>query len=70
MRFNNRTYRPAPAKTKQEPLGDQRYQELVNQAAAFFAASERDVEAERAEAIAQILDLMSEYGLTPDDLRD
>jgi len=72
MRFKNssRNYSPAPAKVKQEPLGDQRYQELVARAAAFFAESERDVEAERAAALTEILALMDEYGLTPDDLRD
>lgn len=65
-----RTHTPAPVKVKQEPLGDQRYQELVASAAAFFAASERDVEAEKAAAIKDIQALMAEYGITPDQLRD
>lgn len=66
----NRTYTSTPAKIKQEPLGDQRYQELVAKAAAFFAQSERDVEAEKVAAIREILRLMDECGLTFDDLTD
>jgi len=53
---------------KQMPLGDSRFQELIKGASAYFAAAERDVEAEKAQAIAEIQGLMQQYGLTAEDL--
>lgn len=58
----------APA--RQTPLGDNRFEELVRQASAFFAAAERDEVAEKAVAIEEIKLRMLEYGLTVDDLVD
>jgi antitoxin component HigA of HigAB toxin-antitoxin module len=49
-------------------LGDDRFQELIRGASAFFAAAERDEVAERAAAIEEIKALMNEYGLTAQDL--
>lgn len=50
------------------PMGDNRFQELMRGASAFFAAAERDVVAEKAAAIQDIQRLMNEYGLTVEDL--
>lgn len=55
---------------KQMPLGDSRFQELIKGASAYFAAAERDVEAEKAAAIVEIKGLMARHGLTADDLAD
>jgi hypothetical protein len=40
----------------------------MQKAGAFFAAAERDVEAEKAAAITEIQGLMMEYGITVEDL--
>lgn len=61
--------RSAPAKST-TPLGDDRFQELIRGASAFFAAAERDEVAEKAQAIQEIQRQMAEYGLTVDDLAD
>lgn len=53
---------------RQEPLRDDRFQELIRGASAFFAAAERDEVAERAAAIEEIKALMAQYGLTAQDL--
>lgn len=58
---------PAPAR-QTTPMGDGRFQELMRGASAFFAAAERDVDAEKAAAIAEIRRRMDEYGLTIEDL--
>ncbi len=50
------------------PLGDDRFEELIRGASAFFAAAERDEVAEKAQAIQEIQSLMARYGLTTDDL--
>lgn len=52
------------------PLGEERYKALLAQANAFFAASEPDFEARKAEAIAEILALMAQHRLTIEDLGD
>ena len=67
-RQRNKTSTSAPA--RQTPLGDNRFEELVRQASAFFAAAERDEVAEKAAAIEDIRRRMIEYGLTVDDLVD
>ncbi len=59
----------APAKSS-TPLGDDRFQELIRGASAFFAAAERDVVAEKAQAIRGIQQLMEKYELSVADLRD
>ena len=48
-------------------MGDNRFQELIRGASAFFAQAERDVVAEKAAAIVEIQALMAEYGLTVAD---
>lgn len=77
MRFSS-PKRPAPERARgasaplksTTPLGDDRFQELIRGASAFFAAAERDEVAEKAQAIREIQRLMAEYGLTVDDLAD
>ncbi len=54
---------------RQEPLTDRRFEDLLQQASAFFAATERGPEAEKQAAIAEIIDTMKRYGLTVEDLR-
>ncbi len=67
-RQRNKTAISAPVRLT--PLGDNRFEELVRQASAFFAAAERDEVAEKAAAIDDIKRRMFEYGLTVDDLVD
>ncbi len=55
---------------RQMPLGDDRFQELIKGASAFFEAAERDEGAQRAQAIEEIRALMAHYDLTVDDLAD
>ena len=54
---------------RQEPLTDRRFEDLLQQASAFFAQSESDPEAEKQVAIAEIIETMNRYGLTLADLR-
>jgi hypothetical protein len=50
-------------------LTDRRFEDLLQQASALFAAAERDPEAEKQVAIAEIIETMNRYGLTLADLR-
>jgi hypothetical protein len=80
MSQGNRSHRPvrwgerkpaaANAPVSQTPLGDARFQALLSKAHAFFAEAERDDVAERAAAIVEIKALMTEYGLSIQDLED
>lgn len=54
---------------RQEPLTDRRFEDLLQQANAFFAQSERDPEADKQAAIEEIIETMQRYGLTVEDLR-
>ena len=54
---------------RQDPLTDRRFEDLLQQASAFFAKAERDPEAEKQVAIAEIIETMKRYGLTVEDLR-
>ena len=54
---------------RHDPLTDRRFEDLLQQASAFFAQAERDPEAERQAAIAEIIETMDRYGLTVADLR-
>ncbi len=54
---------------RSEPLNEHRFQDLLSRASDFFAQAERDVDGERALAIADIVQTMRRYGLTVDDLR-
>lgn len=52
------------------PMGDQRFNELLSQAGAFFASSEIDPAVEKARVIAEIHQQMAAHGLTVSDLVD
>lgn len=65
----NQPKKPAAHSRQTNPLEDIRYSELMQKASAFFAESERDVEAERTKAITEICDLMAQYGITAADLQ-
>jgi hypothetical protein len=54
---------------RQDPLTDRRFEDLLLQASAFFAQAERDPEAERQAAIAEIIETLERHGLTVADLR-
>ncbi len=54
---------------RQDPLSDRRFEDLLQQASAFFAQAERDPEADRQAAIAEIIETMDRYRLTVADLR-
>ncbi len=70
MRHGRAHSRPASSPpARQEPLTDRRFEDLLQQASAFFAATERGPEAEKQAAIAEIIDTMKRYGLTVEDLR-
>lgn len=61
--------RQTRAPARREPLTDRRFEDLLQQANAFFAQSERDPEAEKQAAIAEIIETLKRYGLTVEDLR-
>ena len=69
-RTSERAKGSPPGTRPSAPLGEDRFQQLMQGASAFFAAAERDKVAEKAQAIEAIQGLMAEYGLTPDDLAD
>ena len=50
-------------------MTDRRFEDLLLQASAFFAHAERDPEAERRDAIAEIIETLERHGLTVEDLR-
>jgi ribosome recycling factor len=54
--------RPVPS------LSDQRYQDLLKSASAFFTSAEKSTEQRRQEIIDEIHAAMRRYGLTVDDL--
>jgi hypothetical protein len=64
----NRRFVSTPT-VRQEQLSEDRFHHLLNQAGAFFAEAERDVEAEKAAAISEIIQRMVEHGLSIDDLK-
>jgi DNA-binding protein H-NS len=49
-------------------LTDRRFEDLLQQASAFFAQEERDPEADKQAAIAEIIETMNRYGITVKDL--
>lgn len=60
---------PAPPIPDRQPaLSNRRFEDLLQQASAFFAKAERDPEAERQAVIAEIIETMKRYGLTIEDL--
>ena len=54
---------------RQEPLTDRRFEDLLQQAGAFFAQSERDPEAEKQVATAETVETIKRYCLTLEDFR-
>ena len=66
----DRSHRHPPSShpTRQDPLTDRRFEDLLQQANAFFAQAERDPETVRQEIISEIVDAMKRYGLTVRDL--
>ena len=70
MRPDRSHRHPAPLPpARQDPLTDRRFEDLLQQASNFFAKAERDPEAEKQAAIAEIVETMKRYGLTLADLR-
>lgn len=70
MRPDRAQHRPsASSPVRQDRLTDRRFEDLLQQASAFFAKAERDPEAEKQAAIAEIIETMKRYGLTLADLR-
>lgn len=51
-----------------QSLSDQRYQDLLKSASAFFTTAEKSTEQRRQETIDEINAVMRRYGLTVDDL--
>jgi len=60
---------PVHSNRRTEPLSEQRYQDLLKNASAFFASSDVATEDERLAAIGEINELMSKHGLTANDLK-
>lgn len=58
-----------PHPVRQDPLSDRRFEDLLQQASAFFAQAERDPEAEKQAAIVEIIETLERHGLTVEDLR-
>lgn len=50
-------------------MTDRRFEDLLQQASAFFAQAERDPEAERQAAIVEIIETMNRHGIMVKDLR-
>jgi enamine deaminase RidA (YjgF/YER057c/UK114 family) len=65
-----------PLPPRQEPISETRFHDLLARASSFFAEAERqtepevvrDLEAERKQAIQDILQTLQQHGLTVDDL--
>jgi hypothetical protein len=69
-RPSDRTRGAARSVQSSTPLGEDRFQELIRSAGAFFAEAERDVDTEKTQAIREIRELMAEHGLSVTDLID
>jgi hypothetical protein len=69
-RPSDRTRGAARSVQSSTPLGEDRFQELIRSAGAFFAEAERDVDAEKTQAICEIRELMAEHELSVTDLID
>ncbi len=67
-RAHRRPSSSPPAPARQDPLTDRRFEDLLQQASAFFAQEERDPEADKQAAIAEIIETMNRYGITVKDL--
>jgi hypothetical protein len=69
-RPSDRTRGAARSVQSPTPLGEDRFQDLIRSASAFFAEAERDVDAEKTQAIREVRELMAEQGLSVTDLID
>lgn len=67
-RNEHRRHQSAPPRGNGQPLTDQRFQELLHNASAFFARAEGYTEAERLQVVQEILAQMRAYGLSAADL--
>lgn len=54
--------------SKPGPLSEKRYQDLLKNVSAFFASADVTTDDERQAAIDEIIELMSRYGLTVNDV--
>jgi hypothetical protein len=59
---------PPQANKRQESLSEQRYADLLRSASKFFASSVEVTDDERQAKIIGINELMTQYGLTVEDL--
>lgn len=64
----NPSARTDQGSTRGPSLSDQRYQDLLRSASAFFTSAEKSPEEHRQAVIDEIKELMSRYGLTVNDL--
>ena len=64
----NPTARADQGSTRSLSLSDQRYEDLLKSASAFFTSAEESPEEHRQAVIDEIKEQMSRYGLTVDDL--
>lgn len=67
-RRQNPLNRSAADSKNGQSLSDQRYQDLLKSASAFFMSAEELTEERRQTVIDEINELMSRHGLTIDDL--
>lgn len=68
QRKNPPTARSDQGSMRGPSLSDQRYQDLLTSASAFFTSAEESTEERRQAVIDEIKELMIRYGLTVDDL--
>ena len=68
FRQQNHFHTSEPGKRTVQPLTDQRYQDLLRSASAFFDSAEKSISQRRQETIDEINTVMRRYGLTVDDL--
>jgi hypothetical protein len=70
-RFPRQTnYNPRPSSVKKpEPLSEQRYTDLLKSASDFFALAVEVTNNERKAKIIEITGLMTQYGLSVEDLQ-
>jgi len=70
FRQKNPTARADQGSTRGLSLSDQRYEDLLKRASAFFSSAEESTDEVRQAVIDEINDLMKQYGLTADDLME
>jgi hypothetical protein len=66
--FRKQNPAPQQANRPAQSLSDQRYQDLLKSASAFFSSAEKSSEQRRQETIDEINAQMRHYGLTVEDL--